>query len=419
MLTDKSCREAPINESESPQVGPQESDCSGTASERWWLMNAIQDTTFGKALDSHRIEVTGWTALAFLTATSPAELGGNWRPAINQVLVRQEWIRIERPIDATSSQPTFGFHLDVLAGTDYSFILQRGFLDDQLLNSRGNQNLYGIDLPQFYVNAYFPNLFAGTEFRAGRVFNPWGYESVEEWSTPLLTRSFTFINSPYTFMALGLYPTFNSAWSGVLLLANGNDTFFGPAEEPRFVGKLTWKSSDQRNTLALGTTAGRGRFNANEPFSSPTPGLPNEPAGHNNANMIDVVYTHQFDSSFSYAFESSYGVQHAVPANVPGGIVRPGAAVGTAHWASAVNYFRYAYNPRVGGIVRVELFDDIDGQRTGSPGLYTLITGGIQWRPTRALLIRPEIRYIENDTNRAFSGHHSVLTAGGDVIVRW
>jgi hypothetical protein len=382
-------------------------------------MNLIQDTALGKALDSQRIEVTGWTALGFLAATSPAELGGNWRPPLNQVLLRQEWIRIERPIDANVSEPTFGFHLDMLAGSDYAFVLQRDFLNDQLLNGRGNQNLYGVDLPQFYVNAYFPNVFAGTEFRLGRVFTPWGYESVEAWSTPLMTRSFTFINSPYTLMALGLYPKFNSAWSGAFLLVNGNDTFFGPAEEPRFVGQLTWKSSDQHDTLALGTTAGRGRFNANEPFNPPTPGLPKEPAGHNNINMIDVVFTHQFAGNITYALESSYGTQSAVPANVPGGIVRPGTAVGTADWASVANYFRYTCNPRLGGIVRVEFFDDIQGQRTGSPGLYTLITGGVQWRPTRAILIRPEVRFIENDENRAFTGHHSALTAGCDVIVRW
>ena len=203
------------------------------------------------------------------------------------------------------------------------------------------------------------------------------------------------------------------------LLANGNDTFFGPTEEPRFVGMLAWKSPSERDTLALGTTAGRGRFNANEPFNPPTAGLPKEPAGHNNFNMIDLVFTHRFNSRFTYALESSYGEQSNVPANVPGGIVRPGAAVGTAHWVSAVNYFRYTITPSLGGIVRVELFDDIDGQRTGFPGLYTLITGGVQLRPARAILIRPEVRYIENDESRAFSGHHSTLTAGCDVTLRW
>jgi len=383
-------------------------------------MNWLQGTLYGYALDTHRTEVTGWTALGFLTSTSQASPGGNWGPRLNHVLLRQEWIRIDRPIDpSNSSEPSFGFHLDVLAGIDYSFVLQRHFLNDQLLNSRGTQNLYGIDLPQFYVNAYFPKVFSGTEFKIGRVFNPWGYESVEEWSTPLMTRAFTFINSPYTFMAMGLYPKFNSAWSGAFLLANGNDTFFGPSEEPRFVGALTWKSPSQRDTVALGTTIGRGRFNANEPFAPPTAGSPQEPAGHNNFNMIDVVFTHQFNSRFTYALESSYGVQSAVPANVPGGIVRPGAVVGTAHWASAANYFRYTFNPRLGGIVRVELFDDIDGQRTGFPGLYTMITGGVQWRPMRGLLIRPEVRYLENDENRAFAGHHSALTAGCDVILHW
>ena len=63
------------------------------------------------------------------------------------------------------------------------------------------------------------------------------------------------------------------------LLANGNDTFFGPSEEHRFVGMLAWKSPGQQDSVTLGTTAGRGRFNANERFAPPTAGLANEPAG--------------------------------------------------------------------------------------------------------------------------------------------
>jgi hypothetical protein len=90
-----------------------EQDCgsSGTGgSERWMLMKLLQNTVLGKALDSQRTEITGWTALGFLTSTSPAEPGSNWAPRLNKVLLRQEWIRIDRTIDANnSSEPTFGF----------------------------------------------------------------------------------------------------------------------------------------------------------------------------------------------------------------------------------------------------------------------------------------------------------------------
>src|SRR5262245_26561575 len=54
-------------EREAPQVElqpEQESDSSVEAgSERWLLMNFLQGTSFGTALDSCRTEVTGWTAL--------------------------------------------------------------------------------------------------------------------------------------------------------------------------------------------------------------------------------------------------------------------------------------------------------------------------------------------------------------------
>jgi hypothetical protein len=130
---------SPSNERDTPQPDQEADGAAGADSERWWLMSLLQGTTLGKALDAQRVEISGWTALGFLTSTSPAEPGGNWGPRLNQVLLRQEWIRIDRPIDVKSSEPTFGFHLDVLAGSDYSFVLQRDFLNNQLLNSRGTK----------------------------------------------------------------------------------------------------------------------------------------------------------------------------------------------------------------------------------------------------------------------------------------
>lgn len=79
----------------------------------------------------------------------------------------------------------------------------------------------------------------------------------------------------------------------------------------------------------------------------------------------------------------------------------------------------YKWTDKLTGIVRFELFDDSQGQRTGFDGLYTEITAGFQYRPIPALLIRPEVRYDYNNTSRPFEGKSDIVTAAIDVLIRW
>ncbi len=199
------------------------------------------------------------------------------------------------------------------------------------------------------------------------------------------------------------------------MLANGNDVYFGdPSEEARFVGNLRWvQPGGGRNTVTLATTLGRGKFNAGALFAPATVALADEPNGRNNFNAFDLVYTHTFSTVLSYNLESIYGYQ----TNVPN---RHGQAAGsTAHWFSAAHYLFFTFNPRLTGILRYENFDDIDGQRTGFEGLYTALTGGLQFHLSKSLIVRPELRYDYNLESAPFDGKHGIFTAASDAIVRW
>jgi len=221
-------------------------------------------------------------------------------------------------------------------------------------------------------------------------------------------------------MGIMVSPTLSSQWSGKFMLANGNDVFIGdPSEEMRFVGSVTWTSSSKKDTVTLGTTLGRGKFNSSEPFNPATIGLQTEPAGRNNINVFDLVWTHQFSERFTYATELCYGYQYGVPANVPGGIIAFGRTQGTAHWGSWVQYFIYNFTDKLTGITRLEFFNDFEGQRTGFEGLYTALTVGVQFRPTKDILIRPEIRYDHNNYSDPFEGKSSLFTSAIDVLIRF
>jgi hypothetical protein len=266
---------------------------------------------------------------------------------------------------------------------------------------------------------YIPTLFEGTDIRAGRLFTPWGYESLEGVSTPFVSRSYAFNWSPpFTHMGIMVSPQFNKQWSGKFMLANGNDVFFQSYQEPRFVGAVTWNSL-RKDVVTFGWSIGRGSFNPGAPFNPATIALAWEPAGRNNFNAFDLVWTHTFDPKLAYSSELIYGYQNNVPANVPGGIISEDKTVGSAHWGSWAQYLTYNFSSRLTGICRFELFDDFEGQRTGFEGLYTALTVGAQIKPYKWLMVRPEVRYDYNGYSLPFEGKHGLFTAALDCIVRW
>jgi hypothetical protein len=69
--------------------------------------------------------------------------------------------------------------------------------------------------------------------------------------------------------------------------------------------------------------------------------------------------------------------------------------------------------------VRLEVFDDEQGQRTGFPGLYTVLTAGGTFKPRPSVLFRPELRYDYNNQSRLFENNHGLFAATSDVILRW
>ena len=66
-----------------------------------------------------------------------------------------------------------------------------------------------------------------------------------------------------------------------------------------------------------------------------------------------------------------------------------------------------------------ELFDDVQGQRTGFKGLYTALTTGVTYKPTPYLWFRPEVRYDRNADSLPFEGKANLFTATFDLIIRW
>ena len=416
---------------------------------RWFLMKDLQGTYPGTLLDGNNIAIYGWAEVS-ATASSAAITNEPmaWNDRANRVELQQFFARMERTVVTTgTTMPTWGFRTDFLIGTDYRFTLPRGIWNGQLLNSKQDgtngpvQNLYGVDPVEFYGEYYIPNVLAGLDIKVGRWYAPFGEESIEAVSTPLISRSYTFNNGPeFTNTGVLATLTINPVWTVAGGYAIGNDIFFDEGTEGRFVGFVKWTQPGSaatpvygRNTVTVATSVGRGKFNTGAPFATEDPtgvttsGIGGESlngpfdqggaAGRNNINLVDLLYTHTFNPVLNYAAEGLYGWQYDCP---PGQVLN---GSGTANWASLSQYMFYTLSSRLTATARVEFFDDFQGQRTGFDGLYTEVTGGLAFKYRPGLILRPELRWDENGESRAFNApynpSHNLYTAAMDVIVRW
>jgi hypothetical protein len=388
--------------------------------ERWWLMKQTQGTWLGALLDDNRLFLSGWIEQAFTASTDrSSNFPVIFNDRANAYLLQQAWVRMGRKIVTLgTTEPTWGFQIDVLNGTDYRWTMPRGLLNSQLDNLTGAQNLYGVDPIQHYLSLYVPTLFRGVEFRLGRFYAPYNFDSLEGVSTPLLSRAYTFENSPFTMCGLGAYVTFSNSLTGVFMLVNGNDVYFGdPAEELRFAGNVKWTQTGGRNIVQYGMSLGRGKFNPAFPTppQQTTVALATEPFGRNNYNTFDFLFTHVFNSAWSYNLEIMYGYQY----NVPQADLAISDPSGFADWFAVLHYLYYDVSPRLRLIGRWEDFDDFQGQRTGFAGLYNAVTGGVLYRLNPSTWLRPEVRYDYNFESTPFEGKHGLFTAAIDTIIRW
>jgi hypothetical protein len=339
--------------------------------------------------------ISGWIDASYTASTDRVQqlpMGFNYRA--NQFLLQQNWLRIQRAVKKDDAEASFGFLSDtILPGSDYRFTLPRGLFNQQLVGAHGGPNLYGIDPVRFYGEAYFPGIAQGCDFQVGRFYAPWGIEAVDAPSNTFLSHTYTFVYDPFTQTGMLATVKLNDRWSTQSALVIGNDEWFTPGNQPKYSGNLQWAAADNRDTLRFSTILGSPRYRARYHLD--------------NLNLFELIYSHRFAADVKYTFAATFGYQTGVP------------TLGTADWIGYQNYLTKEINSKLTAALRVEFFDDYQGQRTGFAGLYTDVTAGIQAQLTNRIRIRPELRLDDNSRSRPFEGKHVLFTAATDVIIRW
>jgi hypothetical protein len=381
----------------SPAASPAQPSLAVTAAlpDRWFVMRELQGTYFGDVLDTNRITISGWDEVSYTVSSDRRDnLPEGFDYRAQHFLLQENWLRIDCPVVQTgTTEPTFGFHSDTILGSDYRFTLARGLFSGQLTADNGGPDLYGIDPVQFYAEAYIPTVGQGLDIKFGRWFAQFGVESIDTTLNPLASHSYAFIYDPFTHTGLLTTLKLTDTWSIQNGLVTGSDVFIDPAARLTYVGGIKWAPPSGSDSILFEAIVGPGVYETSRQF--------------NNPDIFDLVYVHKFDKVLTYSLEILYGFEGSVP------------AIGFANWVGCVNYLTYQMTPKLSATGRLGFFDDEQGQRTGFEGLYTAVTGGLNYQPIKDLTFRPEIRCDYNSDSRPYEGKHGLFTADFDVIVRW
>lgn len=356
------------------------------------LLQPVLDATAGDSLERWGIHLAGWSNASFTASNRSGELlpyGFNYRG--NEFQLQQNWLRFDWRTD-NDKNAGFGFHSDVIiAGTDYRFTVARGLYDKQLTDDGGTPAQYGIDPVQLYAQLQLPHLGDGFELKLGRFYSLLGFESIDSTRNLLATRSYTLVYNPLTHTGGVATLKVNETLSVSAGLVTGSDIFFDAGESLYFISNMKWNLLDGA-TLSFSTILGKGQYDVEHALHNP--------------QIFNLSYTQQLGEQFTWRIDGLYGFTDDVRFD------------GMTDWYGLINSLTTDLSESVAATVRVELFNDADGQRTGHAGLYTAVSSGLIFSPYPWLLVRPEVRF-DHHRDQPFNDRSNLFTGIMDVIVRW
>ena len=334
----------------------------------------------------------------------------NWQGQMNQL-----YLVNERLLDVDNGR-WLGGRVDLLYGTDYIFTTARG-LDANLLNqanpagvvgapSWASSKDYGLAMPQLYGEVGAGN----HAVKFGHFYTIIGYEVVPAIGNFFYTHAYTMqYGEPFTHTGildtwtvndqLVVYGGITNGWDNfsdpINILGIANPAYPGANSNAGFLGGVSFKNSDQ--TQSLTTTVASG----NEPgsFVSAT-----GPANIGNRSIVSTVYVNELSDKLTYVFQNDNGWQfnaNPVSQNI-------GQAAGLAQWYGINQYMFYTLSDTLVAGMRLEWFRDNNGYRVLNPirnaifggpvgsgyaGNFWQATWGLNWKPNRNWIIRPELRY--------------------------
>jgi Putative beta-barrel porin-2, OmpL-like. bbp2 len=431
------------------------------------LMAALGNTTVGQWMNDNHIQIYGWINGGGNLSNNTVR-GGNAPAAYdynpNTVQLDQAVVYIERlPDTVQKDHVDWGFRIAPIYGENYRYTTAYGLFSSQLLNQNLNN---GFDIPMAYGEVFIPQILEGLMIRFGRYISIPDIEAQLAPNNYMYTHSMTYTFDNYTNTGVEFTLAATKNWIFQLGLTVGTEALpwhvgakipnFDP--NPLFPNTTMLKDPGaQFPSVSLGVryTTSDGRDNINVVAN----GINNGTWGYNNLQWYGMTYYHKFNDQWHISFEMYDEHQNNV-ANLLNPIVNNAAGTGffnlggtpfspqfmpfnspflaqcansvvlacTAEVRAALTYLNYKATPLDNISYRLEYFNDLEGQRTGTKTAY--LETGIGWQHwfSPQIEIRPEVSFYRSLNAPAFNGNFNfgiapnksnALIGSADIIIHF
>ncbi len=322
---------------------------------------------------------------------------------------------IQKAVATEGDEWSFGGRFDAMFGTDAIFTQAYGVpaldindgspkprstWDLNILGTGGNR-FYGMALPQAYVESYIP-IGNGLNVKAGHFYTPIGYETVPAPDNFFYTHAYTMqYGEPFTHTGvMGNYAV-DKNWGvmGGVTTASATGGWDGGWNNQlgNWSGLFgtTWTSDDKGTSANIAGTYGGTSEQNNSPFA-----------------LYSIVLKHNITDKTHLVLQHDHGF-----ANNIGTTANPNSI--DAEWYGINSHLYYDLKDNLSIGMRAEWFRDQNGARVCSPqrvagatngsgysyaspggtavgcnaASYYEVTAGLNWKPTKWLNLRPNVRY--------------------------
>jgi hypothetical protein len=425
------------------------------------LMAALSNTPFGQTLNDNHIQIYGWIDGGGNLSNNTVK-GGNAPAAYsynpNTVQLDQAVLYIERlPDTVQKDHLDWGFRVAPIFGENYRYTTAYGLFSSQLLNQNNNN---GFDIPMAYGEVFVPQALEGLMIRFGRYISIPDIEAQLAPNNYMYSHSMTYTFDNYTNTGVDFTLAATKNWMfqfGVTVGTEAMPWHVGQNISNPFPNQLYPNSTMPKDPGATPSLTAGVRWTSdtgNDDINIVANGINGGQWGYNNLQWYGMTYYHKFDDRWHISFEIYDEHQNNVlNANNPAALaafaaggtpfspqVMPfnspflaqcsnaGLFSCTAEARAALTYVNYKISALDNISYRVEYFDDVEGQRTGTKTAY--FETGIGWQHwfSPQIELRPEVSYYKSLNGFAFNGNsnlgiapnkNTALIGAADIIIHF